>query len=358
MKLYLTIVLTLVFNFSAFGQTSPCAEDDYDCRIAVATKAIKANPRNASEYVNRANALDDKGAFEEAINDYDKAIELDPKDVLAYLNRGLAYYAHGNLNQAITDYTKVIALEPDNGIAYQNRANAYDDSGNFAQAIKDYNKSIELNPDSVLAYLNRGIAYYKKSDFVRALGDLTKTIELSPNYATAYKSRAMLYEKMGEKAKSEADYKRFEELTESSAESSGNAGKTQNPLLKDTTDSKYKVGQMWSYKTRQKETGSYFIVLKVENHPQMGNIIHIFVGGLKMKCRQSPECLIDKAGHLPFSESAVDGSAVKLLKEKVALPDYKEGYNLWREAFDAERAGVYTVTIDKAVEIMEATINP
>lgn len=142
----------------------------------------------------------------------------------------------------------------------------------------------------------------------------------------------------------------------------------QNPIVKDTvepkvqmskdiTESRFKVGQMWSYKTRPNEKNSFFIVVKVDVNRKLGNIIHIAVQNLKMKNPNSHTGFSDRANHLPFAEVAINESAVKLLKKKVDLPDYEEGYNLWKEAFDNKRAGVYTITLAKAVDIMEAALN-
>lgn len=142
--------------------------------------------------------------------------------------------------------------------------------------------------------------------------------------------------------------------SEGAAPASGGA---QDSMLKDTVESKYKVGQVWSYKNRPGEEGSVFVVVKVENHPKLGNIVHVAVRGLKMKNRHSPDGFSDKVNHMPFSEEAIDRSAVKLLKERAELPDYKEGYQMWREAFDAGSAGVYTITLAEAVTVMEATLN-
>lgn len=132
-------------------------------------------------------------------------------------------------------------------------------------------------------------------------------------------------------------------------------GGVQDSMLKDTTESKYKVGQVWNYKTRPNEKKSTFIVVRVESHPKLGNIIHIALRDLKLR-KPSGE-FIETAGHLPFAEGAVNKSAVKLVKEKADLPDYEEGYGMWREAFDAGRAGVYTITIAEAVGVMEQTLN-
>jgi len=119
----------------------------------------------------------------------------------------------------------------------------------------------------------------------------------------------------------------------------------------------YKAGQRWSYKTRAGEEGSFLIILKVENDPKLGTIVHIALDGLKVKNRRSPDGLIERADHLPFAKGAIDKSVLKLLKENVDLPDFEEGYQMWREAFDANRAGIYTITVAEAVGVMEATLN-
>jgi hypothetical protein len=131
----------------------------------------------------------------------------------------------------------------------------------------------------------------------------------------------------------------------------------QDSTLKDTTDSKFKVGQMWSYKTRSGEEKSFFIVVKVETHSKLGNIVHIAVRNLKMRNPRSPDGISEDVDHMPFSEEALNRSAVKILKEKVDLPNFKDGYQEWRDAFEAGHAGVYTITLAEAVKVMETTLN-
>ena len=49
---------------------------------------------------------------------------------------------------------------------------------------------------------------------------------------------------------------------------------------------------------------------------------------------------------------------MKLVKESSDLPNYDEGYQLWREAFVAGTAGFYMTSVAEAVGIMEETLNP
>jgi TonB family protein len=123
-------------------------------------------------------------------------------------------------------------------------------------------------------------------------------------------------------------------------------------------EAKYKPGQKWSYKTRPGEEDSYLIVLKVDKDPKLGNIIHIALRKLKMKNERSPDGLSENVNHMPFSQEALDKSGLKLLEEETELPNFAEGYQMWREAFDAERAGAYSITVAEAVTVIETGLNP
>jgi TonB family protein len=124
------------------------------------------------------------------------------------------------------------------------------------------------------------------------------------------------------------------------------------------TEAKYKPGQKWSYKTRPGEEDSYLIVLKVDKDAKLGNIIHIALRKLKMKNELSPDGSVsENVNHMPFLQKALDKSGLKLLEEKTDLPDFAEGYRMWREAFDGGRGGVYSMTVAAAVSVIETGMN-
>ena len=125
---------------------------------------------------------------------------------------------------------------------------------------------------------------------------------------------------------------------------------------KGPADPKYKVGQKWSYSARPGEEKSYLIIVKIDNDPKLGRIVHIALHGVKIKNPRSPDGLSTDVNHMPFLEAAIEKSGLKLLKEKVDLPDFEEGYGLWREAFDARRAGAYSITVAEAVSAMETAL--
>jgi hypothetical protein len=125
--------------------------------------------------------------------------------------------------------------------------------------------------------------------------------------------------------------------------------------LKDTADSRYKVGQVWSYWTRPQEKSSTFVVLKVEKHPTLHTIVHVALRGLKIS--RPGGGFVEEVRHAPFPETSLDSSGAKLVSEKAELPDYEAEYRRWREAFDAGRGTVYADAIADTVWEMEGRLN-
>lgn len=109
------------------------------------------------------------------------------------------------------------------------------------------------------------------------------------------------------------------------------------------TNGRFAAGQRWAYQTRAGEESSTLTILKVEDLPKLGPIVHIAVDGLKLKTTGGVQTRI---GHMPFSRAALDGSVTRLLAEKVALPDFAEGYSSWKEA----HGGVFTISVAAAID--------
>lgn len=127
--------------------------------------------------------------------------------------------------------------------------------------------------------------------------------------------------------------------------------------LVDTTDSKYKVGQVWKYKTRPTELNSTLSILKVEHTATDGNIIHVRVDSLRMKNPHQINGGSSEIGHMPFAEAAIDSSVTELLtSDQTVSPDFMEGYEIWREAFVAGKGGIFSVPVSEGVAYSEETM--
>jgi hypothetical protein len=125
----------------------------------------------------------------------------------------------------------------------------------------------------------------------------------------------------------------------------------------DTQDSEFKVGQVWNYRTRPTETNSTLTICKIEIAGKLGKVIHISLADVKVKNPRKVDGVDTHISHLPFAESAVKQSVTQLVKEGVELPDYKEGYDLWRNSVESGEGGVWTIPVAEVVAGIESILN-
>jgi hypothetical protein len=124
----------------------------------------------------------------------------------------------------------------------------------------------------------------------------------------------------------------------------------------ETTLDKFKVGQVWKYSSRLGEESSTLTILKIEKYEKSDIIIHIRVDGIKLYNPSAASGYSDLIGHMPFSEKAISKSVTELVEQNNNLPDFSEGYNLWKEAWESGKGGYWTIDLKEAIEGMDKTI--
>ncbi len=117
-----------------------------------------------------------------------------------------------------------------------------------------------------------------------------------------------------------------------------------------------KVGQLWGYKTRRDEEESKVLILKKEGLKEE-TIISVSVINVNVKNHQIKRGISKEIGHLPFSEKAIIDSVTKLESSNNKLPKFEEGYNVWKEAYETEKAGVFSISVKEAINYVEKTMN-
>lgn len=124
----------------------------------------------------------------------------------------------------------------------------------------------------------------------------------------------------------------------------------------ETTSDKFKVGQVWKYNNRPGEDSSTLTILKMEKYEKGDEIIHIRVDGIKIYNPNIAGHYSDFIGHLPFSEKAIFQSVTRLVGQNNNLPDFSEGYNHWKEAWDNGKGGYWTVDLKDAIAGMDSVM--
>lgn len=105
--------------------------------------------------------------------------------------------------------------------------------------------------------------------------------------------------------------------------------------------SEYLEGQLWSVKDSQQNDYKFALIIKLETLNNT-KIVHISVLDASG---------VETIGHMPFSEKAFSKSINKLVQLHSIKHEINSGYQIWREEFDTNGAGVYNISIMEAVNL-------
>ncbi len=118
----------------------------------------------------------------------------------------------------------------------------------------------------------------------------------------------------------------------------------------------YAIGQVWEYKTREKEELSRLYIVHIDEDEQIGKIYHIFVDGLLIKNPHINGGFQDNLPHAPVDQTTLELSLTRLINTTKELPDISDGYAVWREAFDSGHGGVFNISISQIIDYIEQAI--
>jgi len=120
----------------------------------------------------------------------------------------------------------------------------------------------------------------------------------------------------------------------------------------------FTAGQVWTYKHRNGEDNSRITIVKVDEEPDYGIVVHVYISDLAIPNDSAPDGITNFICHMPFVAGAVSDSVVELESDSTAeMPDFEDGYRLWREAFEQEEAGVFEVSIAEGVDFVQQTLS-
>lgn len=123
--------------------------------------------------------------------------------------------------------------------------------------------------------------------------------------------------------------------------------------------SDYAVGQHWRCCGRTAEEQPTLLINRIDNHPLGGRIFHVSLEGLQLRHPGLPGGRMTRLAHVPVIEQSFEHSDMRYLgmQEQAADADYHKGYDEWRQAFDAGRAGSFGVSVATLLEIVERQLN-
>ena len=102
--------------------------------------------RDAQSHLVLADAYDDLGRFQDAIEEYRKAVFVRPDNVTAWNNMGACYYGNGDVTAALERWERAVEIAPRHVGSLLNLAVAFLESGRPAEALRRAHQAEAANP--------------------------------------------------------------------------------------------------------------------------------------------------------------------------------------------------------------------
>lgn len=150
------------------------------------TKLIVANPNDQAAFYKRGQLYAVKGAYPQAMKDFDDAIRLMPSDVEALNNRCWVKMIAGDLQSALKDCNDALQLRPNFADALDSRGLVYLKNGQNANAIPDFDSALRLNSKLASSLYGRGIARQRTGAAAAGDRDIAAAKAIDPNIAAEF----------------------------------------------------------------------------------------------------------------------------------------------------------------------------
>lgn len=117
--------------------------------------------------------------------------------------------------------------------------------------------------------------------------------------------------------------------------------------------SPYAVGQLWRCEGRSADEVPTLLINRIETHPRGGEILHITVRDVQIRHPAAPGGVMTWMAHLPVIGQVFERSHAVLVGQDTPDPAYIEGYQQWKQAFDAGNAGSYGIAMSEILASIE-----
>lgn len=179
--------------------------------IQTVNRLLKISPDDISLKYKRAEAYENSGEIDDAVDEYNNLLPLAPRKDLAWIYKTLGYlYTKKNWpKNAIKNYLKALELDKEDVNLYYNLAELYERTGNKSEADKYLGIAIDKKPDDIESRLKMAEDLIKKNKYDEAETHLKAVIKIKPDSIDAWLLRASIEEKRGDKKTLEEDYKKI-----------------------------------------------------------------------------------------------------------------------------------------------------
>lgn len=152
-----------------YKATDLCVKKRYHEAIPIFHKLILENPTDSEVHRNLAQAYEESGYYETAINHLIDALKWNPTNHWALILMGNIYIRYYNdVNTAMTYFDQVMETDPNNYVALNNIGGTFLQLGKLTLAERFLSKAYKANPKFSHITLGLGLVNFEKGEFKTA----------------------------------------------------------------------------------------------------------------------------------------------------------------------------------------------
>jgi tetratricopeptide (TPR) repeat protein len=151
-----------------------------EAAVATIEPLLAANPDTETLEL-AANAHEDSGETDKAVNELRQAILLDPKNVNLYVDFASICFSHQSFQVGINVVSDGVSQQPESAQLYFARGVLYVQLADYDKAQADLAKAYELDPNESLTAAAQGLLAVQQNDLNRARADVKEKLKRKPD---------------------------------------------------------------------------------------------------------------------------------------------------------------------------------
>lgn len=118
----------------------------------------------------------------------------------------------------------------------------------------------------------------------------------------------------------------------------------------------YAAGQAWTYRTRPGEEASRVVIRKIDIEPEDGEVFHLSFLDVKLRNHRVPGGFQRAMHHAAVPRATLDQSLLEMVGPGDTDERWKNGYTIWRQAYDNGDAGVFDIPLADILGYLEQVV--
>lgn len=119
---------------------------------------------------------------------------------------------------------------------------------------------------------------------------------------------------------------------------------------------RFEPGQVWRVLARPQDGDAHVAVLDVINDEQLGQICCIAMTGIHIRNAFIEGGVQTQLPHAPVTAEVLRDAVTELVESAGPTaedPNFAEAYQQWRKPYDAGEAGVFTISLNEILDVIE-----